>query len=523
MPVTAFRLINELLDFYPLEIEDRINYNLLVHQVIRTSDSIDAPAGNTLYITVPEVIASMPVCSDCIFLCVCSESEYQSAPATRKQPALFLLSDTPQTDSLTLYNRISELMDKMASVEDLYAALFSANGVNALLNRYSTHIGQPIILTSDAHKVLAVSNSVRFLSKAWRDAAESGHFSLATFFSLRWRTKADESRNNEISVILDADPKFCDQYSVIIKVITFKGNTIGHLFIVGQNGPLTENDLQCASFLGRLLLGELISKKNYIPPREGISGLLSELLENSALSRETITALISPYNWRPGPLIYVLSLPSTGGSPFDLDVLQRTLPLAANDRVTLHHNYPVIVASRTVPLTREALSEDPLLLALSQSDYTVGISQRSDYLKALTTSFFQARFAVDYGERFHPQPDGIYFYDDLWIYDLFSHVEPHGVLNAVCFPTVQELVRYDNEHHGDLVKTLFAYLNNNCQLVATSQKMFLHRNTVKYRISRCEDILGLNLSDSQVAMGVMISLRILHYIEKTREYDGNTR
>lgn len=503
--------------------EDSIPWETPIHQVIRTSNSIVDPAANTLYITVPEVIAAMPVCGDCIFLCVCSEAERQTAPASRKQPALFFLSDTPQTDSLALYNRISELMGRLASSEDIYSSLFSANGLKDLLNRYSTYIGRPIILTSDAHKVLSFSNSVGFLSKPWRNAVENGHFSLASFFSLRWRAKADESRNNEIPVILDADPKYGNQYSVIIKVITFKGNAIGHLFIIGQNGPFTEDDLQCAAFLSRLLLGDLIAKKNYISPREGMTGLLSELLENSALSRETINALISPYNWRPGPLIYVLSLPSTGGSPFDLDLLQRTLPLSANDRVTLHHNYPVIVASRSALLSRETLSEDPLLLALSQSDYTVGISQQADYLKALTTSFFQARFAVDYGERFDPRTDGIYFYADLWIYDLFSHVEPHNVLNAVCFPSVRELVRYDREHHGDLVKTLFAYLNNNCQLVATSQKMFLHRNTVKYRISRCEDILGLNLSDSQVAMGVMISLRILHYIEKTEEYDGNSR
>lgn len=521
MPVTAFRLINELLDVFPLEIDDSFPGELPIQRVIRTSTTIDAPESNTLYITIPEVVSAVIPCDDCIFLCICSESERRAVSASRKQPVVFFLSDAPQTDGLALYNRTAELMSRLSSTEDIYSSLFAADGMKELLNRYSTLIGKPIILTSDAHKVLSFSNSVRFLNSAWRSAVESGHFTLASFFSLRWRAKADESRNHEIPVVLKADPKYDNPYSVIIKVITLKGNAIGHLFIVGQNDLFTEDDLQYTTTLSRLLLGDLIARKNYISPKEGITGLLSELLENSALSRETINALLAPYNWHPGPLIYVLSLPSTGGAPFELDALQRTLPLSANDRITLHHNYPVIVASRSVPLSRGTLSEDPLLLALSQSDYTVGISRQTDYLKALTTSFFQARFAVDYGERFAPQSDGIYFYDDLWIYDLFSHVEPHNVLDAVCFPAVRELVRYDHEHHGDLVKTLSAYLDNNCLLVATSQKMFLHRNTVKYRISRCEDILGLDLSDSQIAMGVMISLRILHYIEKTTEYDAN--
>ncbi|MDQ7864615.1 helix-turn-helix domain-containing protein [Peribacillus frigoritolerans] len=54
-----------------------------------------------------------------------------------------------------------------------------------------------------------------------------------------------------------------------------------------------------------------------------------------------------------------------------------------------------------------------------------------------------------------------------------------------------------NKDEKDLVNTLLVYLDNNCELAITSRKLFVHRNTVKYRIAKCEDMLNYSIHDSK--------------------------
>ncbi|MBR8644408.1 helix-turn-helix domain-containing protein [[Brevibacterium] frigoritolerans] len=50
------------------------------------------------------------------------------------------------------------------------------------------------------------------------------------------------------------------------------------------------------------------------------------------------------------------------------------------------------------------------------------------------------------------------------------------------------------------------YLDNNCELAITSRKLFVHRNTVKYRIAKCEDMLNYSVHDAKNSLHLRIAL-----------------
>jgi len=54
-------------------------------------------------------------------------------------------------------------------------------------------------------------------------------------------------------------------------------------------------------------------------------------------------------------------------------------------------------------------------------------------------------------------------------------------------------LRYDAEHHGDLVATLRAYLVHDRSWQAAATVLNVHRQTVLYRIHKLEALLGLDL------------------------------
>jgi sugar diacid utilization regulator len=58
--------------------------------------------------------------------------------------------------------------------------------------------------------------------------------------------------------------------------------------------------------------------------------------------------------------------------------------------------------------------------------------------------------------------------------------------------TVAALVRYDDQYRTDLVQTLEAYLEHNCNMNATAAAIYAHRHTVAYRLERVKELSGLD-------------------------------
>jgi DNA-binding PucR family transcriptional regulator len=56
------------------------------------------------------------------------------------------------------------------------------------------------------------------------------------------------------------------------------------------------------------------------------------------------------------------------------------------------------------------------------------------------------------------------------------------------------LVEYDQRNGSDLVATLRAFLENGGAWVQTARDLDLHPNTMRYRMSRVEDLTGRDLS-----------------------------
>jgi sugar diacid utilization regulator len=70
--------------------------------------------------------------------------------------------------------------------------------------------------------------------------------------------------------------------------------------------------------------------------------------------------------------------------------------------------------------------------------------------------------------------------------------------------TVAAIVRYDDQYRTDLVGTLEAYLDQNCNMNATAAAIYAHRHTVAYRLERVKELTGLDpmLSEDRERLGL---------------------
>ncbi len=65
-------------------------------------------------------------------------------------------------------------------------------------------------------------------------------------------------------------------------------------------------------------------------------------------------------------------------------------------------------------------------------------------------------------------------------------------IRALYEDTIAPLARYDDQYRTELVGTLTAYLEANCNTNATAATVFAHRHTVAYRLDRIRELTGLD-------------------------------
>ncbi|MFB5662826.1 PucR family transcriptional regulator [Alteribacillus sp. HJP-4] len=76
--------------------------------------------------------------------------------------------------------------------------------------------------------------------------------------------------------------------------------------------------------------------------------------------------------------------------------------------------------------------------------------------------------------------------------------------------TLQKLAQpaHQDDH---LLHTLFVYLETHCQISETAKRLYIHRNTVIYRLEKCEELLqGASLKDPDTTLRLRLAFRIQH-------------
>ena len=83
---------------------------------------------------------------------------------------------------------------------------------------------------------------------------------------------------------------------------------------------------------------------------------------------------------------------------------------------------------------------------------------------------------------------------------------------------LEPLRRYDREHHGDLVKTLAAYLHHAGNSTRTANALYLHRNSLRYRLARIQALTGLDPDDPDARLALQVALLV--WAEKAFEQES---
>lgn len=141
----------------------------------------------------------------------------------------------------------------------------------------------------------------------------------------------------------------------------------------------------------------------------------------------------------------------------------------------------------------------------------IGIGTTVDTLKGLARSFKDAQVALEVGKVFDTEKT-IISYDNLGIARLIYQLP-----TTLCDTFLKEVFKrgsIDSLDHETLF-TIQRFFENNLNVSETSRKLFVHRNTLVYRLEKIKKITGLDLREFDHAIVFKIALMVNKYLKTT--------
>ena len=150
----------------------------------------------------------------------------------------------------------------------------------------------------------------------------------------------------------------------------------------------------------------------------------------------------------------------------------------------------------------------------------IGIGLPAETLKETAKSYREASLALTVGGIFESE-SYIMRYDKLGLGRLIYQLPPtlcHMFLNEVFRPGAYEAL------DSETLLTIQKFFENNLNGSETSRQLFVHRNTLVYRLDKVQKITGLDLRNFDDAVLFKLAAMVRKYLEKQgTAFSGNRK
>jgi sugar diacid utilization regulator len=172
----------------------------------------------------------------------------------------------------------------------------------------------------------------------------------------------------------------------------------------------------------------------------------------------------------------------------------------------MHRGDLVILYPVAGPDDLQLVREDCVELAKALPvEVSLGVSSFHPGLSAGATAAAQARDAVEVADRLGIRGRAVAL-DDVLV-DQMLHAS--GDAQRLLLNAMQALVEYDVRHSSDLVATLQTYVNTRFNLTKSGALLFVHPNTVVYRLRRIHELTGRDPHDVDDLLVLWLGLKTL--------------
>lgn len=391
--------------------------------------------------------------------------------------------------------------------------------INFLRQKLEQLLDNPLIITNTDWTILSNTHSNAFTN--YTKTANG-----LTYFDVTCMSEIPANLNKLKHPV---NITFKDQSSGMILPVFFKDVSYGYIIVLQKDRPLLKKDyiaLEYASFSVALKIVHQAEKErieNRVKRdfyRELLSGNMSI---NNLKSHDVEFDYDIPYS------VFLFTVtPSNlkNQSPvqkkYDEDRLMRNIL-----KITHKYNHPMgknlhifkqgayFIGLVGYPITSEEKNTVKLVSFFKELTHFIQSSFPTDMLinifvgsthpiQTINQSYNEAINMIRFT---HSDKSEIYFADHFFFESFFQTRISNNDAEEFIQHYLSKLIEHDQESDSNLLETLDIYIQHHQNLATASRQLFIHRNTLLYRIDKIEKLLNCDISDPSTTLNLSLALK----------------
>ncbi len=376
-------------------------------------------------------------------------------------------------------------------------------------------IGNPVFISDLAHTILSYTKCVEIQDHIWQENVVLAHLQRNNLRQNRQVGTVHLSSSGTQRPVLVEDDYL--PFPRVIKTLSHKGRAVGVMVVTAYLCPFECNILDMVDLISSFVVPQMLRERFLVSSdKQSVENFLITLLNGKEYSQAEVEHRLELLNWKLPAYTYLLCLCLKPGEEKNRDFTMRSIleeiRSQNNCRVFLYNSALVCLYGSDTPVERWAEQAPQLSLLMEEAHLQAGVSRRIQRLDRLVSYYEQAQSALELGIWLQ-RSFTFTSYDTLSSFLIFHRIS-NPDLDLFVHQKIQALFTYDQEHDTDLCATLQVYLEQAKSLAKTAEILFIHRNTVRYRIHNCTELINSDLEDGNQIFAFILSLRILEYRKK---------
>lgn len=381
----------------------------------------------------------------------------------------------------------------------------------------------PLVLLNGQFQVLAMSDQYvdGEMDEEWRYLSHNHYVSFESIKQHRKnRTQAPEevkpcyyrkSENNYLN------------YNSLSCVIWAKDRIYGRIIVLEKERYLNTGDAQLLTILADELKTTLTEYNSAADDDAKHIDFFSNILEGKGVDENCQKLILKLWNWKVDDSYCLFYLKFRNAEDKMIagplgDVLRRQFPDCCVIRK--ESAFYIIQDITKMPLEN---TKGRLCDIAKEQNLFLSESLVFPMLDAIPYLRDQAVYAMDNGRKAEPDPvNGCYLFEKYATDYFIERIALKDIFFGVHPVALDLWIRSHTTRHNPF-KTYLCYLENNRSLVRTADKLFIHRNTLVYRLQKIEDHISLDRENYKDVDYLKLSMNILALIERRIELPSDRK
>ena len=413
-----------------------------------------------------------------------------------------------------LIGRAMEALAAQARLDSACARLIAVTsagkGIQSMLDCAYAIIGNPMILVDSSFKLIACNKDIADFREDIAEQQKRG-FMLSENIQEMKKERIYEAIRQTRYPFYSVQSRDGADVGWMNALVYTDGVEVAQLGIPEMNRKFDPSDFEIVHFLCQLIGLELQKNDLY---RKNIgythSVLLCDLLDGLIQDEHTARLRSAQLNWELGDRMCLMTMFDMAYGMFDRKariISEKMHGLIPKARWASYDNKVVFL------LPWKQVSEDEELVEvlrqfLAINSLACACSAEFNGLLDVRSAYEQTLRAYELGNRLSPQ-EKFYRYDRFVCQHIGQILKEKGNLRSFCHPGVLRLAEADRDNDAKLISTLHAYLRYPDNPGAAAKELYVHKNTLFYRMHKIREDYGLNLADGAERAWIQLTLEFL--------------